>query len=68
MTEQIPRLDDEIGMRARSAWIGHTLYFANIPGIFNKNSALIAFISDRVKYSGWASGWPKPRASSSGYP
>jgi hypothetical protein len=52
MTEQIPRLDDEIGARARSAGVGNTLYFANIPGMFHKNSALIAFLSGRVKYSG----------------
>ena len=50
--ESIPQLDDEIGARARSARVSNTLYFANIPEIFNKHSALIAFLSDRVKYSG----------------
>jgi hypothetical protein len=50
--EPIPQRDDEIGARARSARVGHTLCFANIPEIFNKHSALIAFLSDRVKYSG----------------
>jgi hypothetical protein len=34
--ERIPQLDDEIGARARSARVGHTLSFANIPEIFNK--------------------------------
>jgi hypothetical protein len=43
--EQVPQLDDEIGTRARSAWVGNTLYFANIPGIFNQASALIALLS-----------------------
>jgi hypothetical protein len=32
--------------------VSNTLYLANIPEIFNKHSALIAFLSDRVKYSG----------------
>jgi hypothetical protein len=50
--ESIPQLDDEIGARARSARVGNTLYFANIQEIFNKHSALIAFLCDRVKYSG----------------
>jgi hypothetical protein len=50
--EQIPQLDDEIGARARSAGVGNTLYFANISVMLNKNSALIAFLSGRVKYSG----------------
>jgi hypothetical protein len=36
MIEQIPQLDDEIGARARSARLGNTLYFANIPGISKK--------------------------------
>jgi len=40
MVEPIPQLDDEIGTRARSAGVGNTLRFANIPGIFNKNSGL----------------------------
>jgi hypothetical protein len=52
MTEQIPQLDDEIGARARSVKAGYTLYFANIPGLSNKNIKLITFSSDRVKYSG----------------
>ncbi|MEJ2694967.1 MAG: hypothetical protein P8166_18635 [Candidatus Thiodiazotropha sp.] len=52
MIEQIPQLDDEIGARARSAWVGNTLRFANIPGILNKNSVLIASLSGRVKYLG----------------
>jgi hypothetical protein len=52
MIEQIPQLDDEIGARARSARVGNTLYFANTPGISNKNIKLITFSSDRVKYSG----------------
>jgi hypothetical protein len=51
MTEPIPQLDDEIGARARSARVGNTLYFANIPEIINKNSPLIVFLSGRVKYS-----------------
>ena len=46
--EPIPRLDDEIGARVRSARIGNTLYFANIPGTLNKNGSLIAFKSGRV--------------------
>jgi hypothetical protein len=50
MIEQISQLDDEIGASARSARVGNTLYFANIPEIFNKNSALIAIQSGRVKY------------------
>jgi hypothetical protein len=52
MIEQIPQLDDEIGAKARSARVGNTLNFANAPGIFNKNSVLIAFLSGRVKSSG----------------
>jgi hypothetical protein len=36
MIEPIPQLDDEIGARARSARVGNTLWFTNIPGIFNK--------------------------------
>jgi hypothetical protein len=40
--EPIPRLDDEIGVRARSARVGNTLCFPNIPGIFKYKSALIA--------------------------
>jgi hypothetical protein len=50
--ESIPQLDDEIGARARSARAGNTLYFANITGIFNKYSALVALLSGRMKYSG----------------
>ncbi len=52
MIEQISQLEDKIGARARSARVGNTLYFANVSGIFNKNYALIAFLSRRVKYSG----------------
>jgi hypothetical protein len=53
MCQQIsPQLDDEIGARARSARVGNTLYFANIPGISNKNSGLSVILSGRVKYSG----------------
>jgi hypothetical protein len=52
MIEPIPQLDDEIGAKARSAWVGNTLRFANIPESFNNHSALIALISGRVKYSG----------------
>jgi hypothetical protein len=40
MIEQIPQLDDEIGARARSAKVGNTLYFANIPEIFSNNRLL----------------------------
>jgi hypothetical protein len=50
--EPIAQLDDAIAARARSAWVGNTLYFVDIPGIFNINSALIAFLSGRVKVSG----------------
>jgi hypothetical protein len=50
--EQIPQLDGEIGMRARSVSSGYTLYFANIPGISYSISKLVKFTSDRVKYSG----------------
>jgi hypothetical protein len=35
--EQIPQLGGKIDARARSAWVGYTLYFANIPEITNKN-------------------------------
>jgi hypothetical protein len=42
MIEQIPQLD-EIGARARSAWIGYTLHFANISGTSNNNRKLISF-------------------------
>jgi hypothetical protein len=52
MIEPIPQLDAEIGAKARSAWVGNTLYFADIPGIFNNHSALIAFLSGWAKYSG----------------
>jgi hypothetical protein len=52
MIEQIPQLGGEIGARARSAWVGYTLYFANIPEITCKNLKLINFMSDRVKHSG----------------
>jgi hypothetical protein len=51
---QIPQLDDDPGARARSARVGNTLSFADIPGIFNKDSASIAFLSSRVKYSGYS--------------
>jgi hypothetical protein len=30
MIEQIPQLDGETGARACSAWVGYTLYFANL--------------------------------------
>jgi hypothetical protein len=33
MIEQIPQLEGETGARARSAWAGYTLYFANNPTI-----------------------------------
>jgi hypothetical protein len=46
--EQIPQLDGETGARAHSAWIGYTLYFANIPEITFKNLELVYFLSDRV--------------------
>jgi len=50
----IPPLDDEIGARARSARVVNTLYFADIPGIFNNHSILIVFLSGgwdiRVKH------------------
>ena len=36
MIEQISQLEDKIGARARSARVGNTLYFANVPGIFYK--------------------------------
>jgi hypothetical protein len=52
MIEQIPQLDGESGAKARSAWDGYTLYFANIPGISIKNRKLVSFLSDRVKRSG----------------
>jgi hypothetical protein len=39
-------------MRARSALVGYTLYFANIPEKSFKNRCLISFSSDWVKYSG----------------
>jgi hypothetical protein len=52
MIEQIPQLDGETGARARSASVGYTLYFANIPEITIKNLNLVYFLSDRVKYSG----------------
>jgi hypothetical protein len=52
--EPIPPLDDEIGARARSARVDNTLYFADIPGIFNNHSILIVFLSGgwdiRVKH------------------
>jgi hypothetical protein len=52
MIEQIPQLDGETGARARSASVGYTLYFANIPVVTSKNISLVNFLSDRVKYSG----------------
>ncbi len=52
MIEQIPPLDDEIGARARSARVGNTLYFANIPEMSNKYNVLIEILSGRVKDSG----------------
>jgi hypothetical protein len=42
MIEQIPQLDGETGARARSAWAGYTLHFANIPGISSKNRKLVS--------------------------
>ena len=44
MIEPIPQPDDEIGARARSARVDNTMYFADIPGIFNKHSALISLL------------------------
>jgi hypothetical protein len=41
--EQIPQLDRETGTRARSALVGYTLCFANIPEISLKNRSLITF-------------------------
>jgi hypothetical protein len=52
MIEQIPQLDGESGARACSAWVGYSLYLANIPEITCKNLKLVSFLSDRVKYSG----------------
>jgi hypothetical protein len=50
--EQIPQLGGETGTRARSALVGYTLYFANIPEISFKDRWLISFSSDWVKYLG----------------
>jgi hypothetical protein len=52
MIEQIPQLDGEAGARARSAWAGYTLRFANIAGITIKNLNSVSFLRDRVKHSG----------------
>jgi hypothetical protein len=52
MIEQIPQLDGESGARARSAWNGYTLCFANISGITFKNQKLVNILSGRVKHSG----------------
>ena len=46
-------LVDKIGAKARSARVVNILYLANTPAIFNVNIELIAFLSGRVKYSGW---------------
>jgi hypothetical protein len=50
--EPTSQLDDEIGAMARSAKVGDALYLVDFPGKFNKNSALIALLSGRVKDSG----------------
>jgi hypothetical protein len=52
MIAQMPLLDGKTGARARSAWVGYTLHFANIPKIPSKNIMLVSFLSDRVKHSG----------------
>jgi hypothetical protein len=39
MIEQIPQLDGETSVRARSTWAGYTLYFANIPNLYEKSQA-----------------------------
>jgi hypothetical protein len=52
MIKQIPQLGGKTGTRARSALVGYSFYFANIPKISLKNCWLISFPSDRVKYSG----------------
>jgi hypothetical protein len=40
MIEQIPQLGDETGARSHSAWVGYTLYFANIQEITNKKKTV----------------------------
>jgi hypothetical protein len=40
------------GARARSARLGYSLYFANIPKISSKIIKLVNFLSDRAKHTG----------------
>jgi hypothetical protein len=46
MIEQIPQLDDESSARARSAWVGYTLYFSNIPELICKILKLLYCLSE----------------------
>jgi hypothetical protein len=43
MIEPIPQLDDETRATARSAKVGYTLYFANIPELASKILTLVFF-------------------------